>query len=142
MHWLLALDYHHWLLAGLLLLVLELLLGRSVLLWTGLGVFVTGVLVLVLPSAGIHLAWSQQLLLWAALTTLLLCWRLLAWLWPDTAAPHAGDEFILMRPDENMPGYILVSQRAWPVTRNDLCHGSRVRVLRRRMRSCDVEPVS
>ena len=72
MHWLMALDYGHWLLLGLILLVLEVAAGRGVLLWTGLVALVTGLLTLFLPFADIHLSWVAQLMVFAGLLLLVL----------------------------------------------------------------------
>ncbi len=76
MHWLVGLDYQHWLMAGLAMLVLDLLVRWSPLLWTGLAVLLTGLLTLLLPFAGVHLSWFAQLTLFFALMMLLL----LGWL--------------------------------------------------------------
>lgn len=72
MHWLMGLDYGHWLLFGLVLLVLEVVAGRGVFLWSGLAALVTGLLTLLLPFTGIHLSWVSQLAVFAGLLLLLL----------------------------------------------------------------------
>ena len=71
MHWLMGLDYGHWLLFGLVLLVLEVAAGRGLFLWTGLAALVTGLLTLFLPFADLHLSWVVQLAVFAGLLLLL-----------------------------------------------------------------------
>lgn len=76
MHWLVGLDYQHWLMAGLAMLVLDLVVRSTLLMWTGLAVLLTGLLTLLLPFAGVHLSWFAQLMLFSGLMILLL----LGWL--------------------------------------------------------------
>ena len=57
MEFLYALDYYHWILLGLVLLVLEIFVGGAFLMWMGFSSIVVGVLVLILPWVGVHPSW-------------------------------------------------------------------------------------
>src|SRR5690606_40215088 len=65
MEFLYALDYYHWILLGLVLLVLEIFVGGAFLMWLGLSSIVVGVLVLLLPWLGIHPGWEWQLVMFS-----------------------------------------------------------------------------
>lgn len=147
MHWFLGLDYHHWLLAGLLLLALELVLRRSLLLCAGLASFLTGLLVLLLPLLGGHLFWLTQVALFAGLFLLLMMFD-----WGDAlfapsgpllarSSPQPGQELLLEQAIEDGRGEVLFRRRRWAVTGPDLPAGSRVRVLAKNGLTLQVEPV-
>ena len=61
--WLFGLDYYHWILFGLVLLIAEVFVGGSFLMWIGFSALVLGLLLLLLPLVGIHLGWEWQLVL-------------------------------------------------------------------------------
>ena len=56
-----GLDYYHWLLLGLLLLVIEVMAGGGFLMWLGFSALATGLLVLVLPWLHLALSWEWQI---------------------------------------------------------------------------------
>lgn len=60
-----GLDYYHWLLLGLLLLVVEVLSGGGFLMWIGFSALATGVLLLVLPWFSVVVSWELQLVIFA-----------------------------------------------------------------------------
>src|SRR5690554_7500994 len=65
MDWLYQLDYHHWIVLGLFLLILEVFVGGSLMMWNGLSAIAVGILVLVLPLIGIYPSWEMQLVMFA-----------------------------------------------------------------------------
>ena len=147
MHWLLALDYHHWLFGGLLLLALEMVLRRSLLLCAGLAAFVTGLLVLLLPLAGWHLYGLAQLAVFIALFLLLLMFD-----WGDAlfapsgpllavSSPQPGEILLLDQAIEDGHGEVLFRRRRWAVTGPTMPAGSRVRVVAKEGLTLIVEPV-
>lgn len=147
MNWFLGLDYHHWLLAGLLLLALELVLRHSLVLCAGLAAFITGLLVLLLPLLGWHLFWMTQVALFAGLFLLLLMFD-----WGDAlfapsgpllsrSAPEPGQVLLLEQALSGGRGEIRFLRHRWTVTGPDLPAGSRVRVVSRQGRNLVVEPV-
>jgi membrane protein implicated in regulation of membrane protease activity len=131
-----SLDYYHWLLLGLLLLVIELLAGGGFLLWIGFAALVTGLLVLVLPWFQIALSWEGQLLLFIASCVVAVgCWRkYFRW---RLATPTLevdpesliGREACLEDAIEQGRGQVSIDGRQWQVAGPDLPVGTRVRVM-------------
>ena len=139
MHWLLSLDYHHWLLTGLLLLAIELVLRHRLLLCAGLAAFLTGLAILLLPLLGWHLGWRLQLLAFSILLAGLL---LLDWNDAGFLMPSPGQTLVLATPIEDGQGEVMYRRRRWRVAGPDLAAGTRVRVVGRRGEVLDVEPLA
>ena len=79
-----SLDYHHWLMLGLLCLVLDGLTRNSLPMWLGLTALTVGLAQLLLPLGGLHPGWQAQLWMAAAL----LPFFLFGWWWRDLRAPR------------------------------------------------------
>lgn len=137
MEFLYALDYYHWILLGLVLLVLEIFVGGAFLMWLGLSSIAVGLLVLLLPWIGIHPDWRWQLVLFSvgAFASIML-WRRYVKDVPPEDAPglnQRGREYIgrvavLKTAIENGEGFISIDDTRWRVTGPDLPVGSRVRL--------------
>lgn len=126
MDWLFTLDYHHWLLFGLALLVLDMFWRGPFLMWQGLAALAIGALLLGLPLVGVHLSWDRQLALY--LFAVAIAW----WFWrrhmrePD--AIWLGGETPLTQAIENGIGEITLAGRAYVVVGPELPCGTPVRL--------------
>ncbi|MDF1782486.1 MAG: NfeD family protein [Alcanivoracaceae bacterium] len=138
MEFLYALDYYHWILLGLVLLVLEIFVGGAFLMWMGFSSIVVGVLVLIFPWVGIHPSWQWQLVLFAIGSfAAIILWR--RYVNDDTAsdAPdlnHRGREYIgrtvqLKAAIEGGVGFINIDDTRWRVNGPDLPVGTRVKII-------------
>lgn len=137
MEFLYALDYYHWILLGLVLLVLEIFVGGAFLMWLGLSSIVVGVLVLLLPWLGIHPGWEWQLVMFSigAFGAIIL-WRRFFKDEPAGDAPglnQRGREYVgrvvpLKTAIENGEGFISIDDTRWRVTGPDLPVGTRVKL--------------
>ncbi len=135
MNFLQGLDYYHWFLLGLLLLVTELLLGGGFLVWLGFAALATGVLVLTLPWVYPGLSWQEQLLAFAVLSLLALLWWWRRFHWKEVAehqeqalAKLQGREVILDNAIIDGYGEVDIDGHHWTITGSDLPSGSRVRL--------------
>lgn len=138
MEFLYALDYYHWILLGLVLLVLEIFVGGAFLMWLGLSSIVVGVLVLLLPWIGVHPGWEWQLVMFSigAFGAIIL-WRRFVKDEPAGDAPglnqrgreHVGRIVPLKTAIENGEGFISIDDTRWRVTGPDLPVGTRVKLM-------------
>jgi membrane protein implicated in regulation of membrane protease activity len=136
--WLYGLDYYHWILFGLMLLIAEVFVGGSFLMWIGFSALLLGLLLLLLPLVGIYLGWEWQLVLFGlgALVSLYL-WR--RYMKDDRVADvpglnQRGSDLVgrvvpLHDPIVNGEGTIVVHDTHWLVSGPDLPAGTRVRLL-------------
>lgn len=128
-----GLDYYHWLFLGMLILVLELLLGGGFLVWVGMAALATGVLVLVLPWLEVVLGWQGQLAIFVVcnLLTILAWWRFFHWHNDnaEAAADICGREVLLDGPLRGGCGYVDVDGKRVLITGPDLEAGTRVRLI-------------
>lgn len=129
-------EFWHWLVFGLLLLVAEIFVFGAVLMWFGFAALLVGVLVFFIPA----LIWMPSLVLWAFLSLLLV----FGWQQyrkknpPKDAAPTinrrgeqiVGRHFTLMKDIVNGHGELHVDDTRWKiVSHHDLPAGSKVRVV-------------
>ncbi|WP_020396920.1 NfeD family protein [Thiolinea disciformis] len=128
-------EFWHWLILGLVLLVLEVVTPAMILLWFGVGALLTGVLHWLLPDLG--LGW--QSLFFATFSLLsVLAWRKFR---PEThiksdipelnnrLASHIGKEYVLSEALEHGRGMARVGDSEWRVeSTQDLPAGTRIRV--------------
>lgn len=138
MEMLYALDYYHWIIFGMVLLVLEIFVGGAFLMWLGLSSIVVGLLVLLLPFVGVHPSWEWQLVLFGigALIALGL-WRRYVKDAPAQDAPqlnqrgrdHVGKIVLLKEAIENGEGIISIDDTRWRVIGPALPAGARVKLL-------------
>lgn len=138
MDWLYQLDYHHWIVLGLFLLILEVFVGGSLMMWNGLSAIAVGILVLVLPLIGIYPSWEMQLVMFAVGgVAALYVWRRYANKPIVTDAPglnrrgdnHIGTIVVLPAAIENGRGHISLDDTRWAVRGPDLPAGTRVRLV-------------
>lgn len=141
------LNFWHWLILGVVLVVLETLAPGVVFLWLGIAAGITGLVVVV---AG-DLSWEFQALLFAGLSLIsVVCGRL--WFrYRPTATDHptlnrrgerhVGQTFTLDAPIVDGVGKIRVSDATWKVTGDDLPAGTRVKVVAAEGTVLRVEPI-
>ncbi len=129
-----AVEFWHWWAFGVALIVLELIMPSTVLLWPGLAAAVVGVILLIFEDLG----WRYQLLLFAVLSVVCLAVGrryMLARHKPEDestlnrrAEQHTGREFALEEPIHNGRGQIKLDGVIWKLKGPDMAAGSRVKV--------------
>ncbi len=141
--------YWHWIVLGLLLVILEMLLPGFVLIWFGVGALLVGSLLYVIPE----MSWQWQLLIFSIFSlTSVFAWRI----WSKnnlTDDPESdilnqrgraliGRETVLIEPIVNGVGRIQVDDTFWRVHGNDLGIGNLIRVIDAEGATLKVEHVS
>ena len=131
-----ALEFWHWLVLGLILIVAEAFVFGAVLLWFGIAAFFVGVLVFLIPS----LLWMPSILIWALLSVVLAA----GWHFYRKANPAkdnaptinrrgeqiVGRHFTLMKDVVNGIGELHVDDTRWKLVSNqDLAAGTKVKVI-------------
>ncbi|MES9943449.1 MAG: hypothetical protein B6D77_12365 [gamma proteobacterium symbiont of Ctena orbiculata] len=134
MQWLTQLDYWHWLILAILLMILEVFSPGAFLLWMGLAAGSVGLLLLLIPG----LSWQLQILLFAVLSvaTIVLVRAFLQRRPIETDQPHLnrrGEQYIdrtftLQEPIINGEGKIRVDDTSWKINGEDCPTGTRIRV--------------
>lgn len=132
----LGLEYWHWLLAGLFLLVVEVsFAGGTYLMWLGLAALVTGVLSLLL---GVLLPWQLQLVVFGVLSVAsVLLWRRYARDADTENAPvlnqrgyhHLGRVVLLEEPIVGGRGRVRIDDTLWVVCGSDAPAGTQVKII-------------
>jgi membrane protein implicated in regulation of membrane protease activity len=139
-----ALGPWSWLIAGLLLLALEMLAPGMFLLWLGLAALLVGLL-----SFAVDLSWQAQILAFALFSIAAVpLWRRIArndgedigntYLNRRTEA-LVGQVFTLEKPIVEGHGTVRIGDTVWRVTGPDLPAGHRVRVVRAEGANLSVE---
>jgi LPXTG-motif cell wall-anchored protein len=127
--------YWHWWLLGLALIVVEILVPGTFVLWLGIAALGVGVLVFLFPSLGGQTQW----LLFAGLTI----FSILVWLLYFRKRPEHSDDpllnrrgqqyvgrvFTLADPIVNGLGKIRVDDSIWKITAEDCPTGTRLRIV-------------
>lgn len=136
--WLYSLDFYHWILFGLVLLVAEVFVGGSFMMWMGFSAILVGLLLLLLPLAGIHMDWEWQLIIFGggALVALYL-WRRYVTEEPQTEAPglnQRGSDLVgrvvpLKDAIHHGTGIVVIHDTHWKVSGPDLPAGTMVKLL-------------
>ncbi len=141
--------YWHWIVLGLLLVILEMLLPGFVLIWFGVGALLVGGLLYVIPE----MSWEWQLLVFSIFSlTSVFAWRY----WSKnnlTDDPESdilnqrgraliGRETLLIEPIVNGVGRIQVDDTFWRVNGKDLEDGKLIRVVDVEGATLKVEHVS
>lgn len=151
MEFLYSLDYYHWILLGLVLLVLEIFSGGAFLMWLGLSAIALGVLVLVLPWVGIHLAWEWQLVLFGLGSfSAIILWRRFGRKLSLSDVPglnqrgvaYVGRVVTLKEPIDDGVGYIHIDDTRWRINGPDLPAGAKVKLIELRELVFIVEQVA
>lgn len=138
MEFFLHIEYWHWLVFGLVLLILEMFAPGAILLWFGVGALVVGVLQLILPGL---MPPEIQWLVFSILSVASLV------LWKSYAKKHkldqdddsgslnqrskslVGREFNLSNAIENGVGKVRVGDTYWRVEGPELPEGHKVKVI-------------
>lgn len=132
---LMTLNFWHWLILGVVLLMLELTTGGGFLLWVATSSFCISLIAYFFPS----MDWPWQLL-WFSALSLVICflwWRYLKKCTERSDEPnlnqrveqYIGREFNLATPIHNGRGKIKIGDSYWPVEGGDLPVGNKVVVV-------------
>ncbi|MEW8690950.1 MAG: NfeD family protein [Candidatus Thiodiazotropha endolucinida] len=134
MQWLNQLDYWHWLILAVVLMILEVFSPGAFLLWLGLAAGTVGLLLLLIPD----ITWQIQILLFALLSvTIIVLVRAFLQRRPiETDQPHLnrrGEQYLdrtftLQEPIVNGEGKIHVDDTTWKITGEDCPAGTRIRI--------------
>ena len=123
----------NWLIAGLVLMALELIAPGVFMFWLGLAALLTGLL-----SFAVNLSWQSQFLMFAVFAVAAVpLWRRLARHKPDNDNPFlnkradalVGRVFTLDKPIIDGAGTVRIDDTIWRVSGPDAPAGSRVRVV-------------
>ncbi len=135
MSWLSQIDYWHWLVLGIVLVVLEVLSPGVYFLWLGIAAIVVGGILYGLPD----MTWQMQLVLFAVFSVVSIALaRILLQRHPiesdEPALNRRGEQYIgrvltLSEPIENGVGRVKVDDTIWRVEGPDCPAGTRVRVV-------------
>ena len=150
--WLETLTFWHWMVLGVLLVVLELLLPGIWFLWLGLGALTTGLIVLVASD----LSWQIQSVIFCALSVIsIVIGRLVMKnVKPSEDHPtlnrraeqYVGQTYVLEEPTEHGLGNVRIGDSIWRVRLgdqgNDLVAGDKVTVTGVDGATLKVEPSS
>ncbi|MBT3031199.1 MAG: NfeD family protein [Candidatus Thiodiazotropha endolucinida] len=134
MQWFTQLDYWHWLILAVVLMILEVFSPGAFLLWLGLAAGTVGLLLLLIPD----ITWQIQILLFALLSvTIIVLVRAFLQRRPiETDQPHLnrrGEQYLdrtftLQEPIVNGEGKIHVDDTTWKITGEDCPAGTRIRI--------------
>ncbi|MCU7916039.1 MAG: NfeD family protein [Candidatus Thiodiazotropha sp. (ex Gloverina cf. vestifex)] len=134
MQWLSQLDYWHWLILAVMLMILEVFSPGAFLLWMGLAAGVVGLLLLVIPD----LSWQVQILLFALLSVMtIVAVRAFLQRRPiETDQPYLnrrGEQYVdriftLREPIVNGEGKIRVDDSTWKINGEDCPAGTRIKI--------------
>ncbi len=128
--------YWHWIVFGLILVILEMLLPGFVLIWFGVGALLVGGLLYLIPD----MVWQWQLFIFSIFSVIsVFAWRI----WSKdnlTDDPESevlnqrgraliGRETVLIEPIVNGVGRVQVDDTFWRVNGGDLKNGQLVRVI-------------
>ncbi len=133
--WFEAALYWHWLVLGIVLVVLEVFSPGVFFLWLGLSAGLVGGLLWLMPE----LAWTTQLLLFALFSVVsVVVWRLWLARHPTPSdrptlnrrgEQYIGRRFTLEQPMHDGQGWVRVDDGRWKVAGPDLPAGTRVEVV-------------
>lgn len=130
----LELVFWHWLVAAMLLFLLELFAPAAFFVWIGAAAGITSVVVFILPA----MSWQYQFIIFAilALVTVIYGRRLFRKDPDETESTlnrrgeqYIGREFILSSAIENGSGRVNVDDGSWRVIGPNLPEGARVKVV-------------
>lgn len=135
MEWLQQVEFWHWWIAAVVLLILEVFAPGAFFLWLAIAAGVLGLVLMALPA----MAWDMQLLVFAVLSVAAV---VLGRVWLKrhpigTDRPtlnrrgdqYVGRVFTLDEPVINGFGKIRVDDTTWKIRGNDCAAGARVRVV-------------
>lgn len=129
-----ALEFWHWWIAAVLLIILEVLAPGAFFLWMGISAGIVGTILLIAPSV----TWEAQLFVFTVLSVAsVIAWRIYLKKNPiQTDAPtlnrrgeqYVGRVFVLSEAIVNGVGKIKVDDTLWKVNGKDTVAGKSVRV--------------
>lgn len=135
MSWLSQIDYWHWLVLGIVLVVLEVFSPGVYFMWLGVAAIVVGAVLYWLPD----MSWQAQLVLFAVFSVVSIALvRILLQRHPiesdEPALNRRGEQYIgrvltLSEPIVNGVGRVKVDDTLWRVEGPDCPAGTRVRVV-------------
>ena len=128
------LDYWHWWVIGIVLIMLELFVPGAFFLWMGIAAGLVGVVLLAAPEMG----WQYQFIIFAIVSVFsIVAWRIYLSKHPiATDKPtlnrrgeqYVGREFTLAEPVVNGIGKLKVDDTMWKIEGKDCDSGTKVRV--------------
>ncbi|MEW8507385.1 MAG: NfeD family protein [Candidatus Thiodiazotropha sp.] len=134
MQWLAQVDYWHWLILAVTLMILEVFSPGAFLIWLGLAAAAVGLLMLFIPD----LSWQMQILFFAILSVaIIILVRAFLQRRPiETDQPHLnrrGEQYLdrtftLQEPIVNGEGKIHVDDTTWKINGEDCPAGTRIRI--------------
>lgn len=140
-------DYWHWLVFGVVLLILEMLLPATFFLWSGVSALVVGVVLAIFPSIG----WETQFILFGSLSIAsIVLWRQYQHKNPTAtdrpvlnrrAEQYIGRTLTLETAIDNGIGVVIIDDTRWRVRGPDLPAGDKVKVTAVEVSHLIVEPV-
>lgn len=140
-------DFWHWLILGVVLIILEIVLPGAFFLWMGVAACVVGIILWIMPSMG----WETQFLLFAIISVVsIVLWRMRLRKHPtETEEPtlnvrtknYIGRVFTLNQAIENGFGKIYVDDAYWTVKGPERPVGAKVKVISADGLTLNVEPV-
>lgn len=130
------LDYWHWWVIGIILIILELLMPGAFFLWLGIAAGLVGLILVMIPT----LAWQYQIICFAILSVVsIVAWRMYLNKHPTTTdkptlnmrgEQYVGRVFTLNEPIINGLGKIRVDDTMWKIEGDDCALGTRVKVVK------------
>ena len=128
-------EFWHWLIIGVVFLILEVFAPGAIFMWFGFSGLLTGLFTWLFPSMEI----GAQILLFSASAVLsILVWRMVRKNTPEPESPDPelnnrltsfiGQEYVLTLPIKNGRGRMQIGDGSWTVQGPDLPSGSRVRI--------------
>ncbi|MEE8203833.1 MAG: NfeD family protein [Alphaproteobacteria bacterium] len=127
-------EFWHWWVLGIVLVILEALAPGAIFLWLGVAAGVVGVVLLALPEIG----WQAQVLVFAVVSVVAIVgWRVYQRRYPtrtdQPALNRRGEQYVgrlltLDEPIVNHQGKIKVDDSTWKVEGDDMPAGTRIRV--------------
>jgi membrane protein implicated in regulation of membrane protease activity len=133
--WMQSVDYWHWWVLAIILIVLEVFSPAAFFLWLGVAAGIVGVFVLIEPG----MFWDWQIGLFAVFSVVstVIGRRLFVGKQSETDHPRLnrrGEQYIdrtftLDEPVINGTGKIKVDDTTWKITGNDMPAGTKVRVI-------------
>jgi hypothetical protein len=143
----LVIDFWHWWVLGVGLIIIEILLPTFFALWMGIAAFVTGLFLFFLPD----LSWQYQLLIFALLSIVsILVWRQYYREHPllsdQPNLNKRGEQYIgriitLQTPIVDGVGKIKLDDSTWKIQGNDSPVGKKVRIIALNNVVFTVEPI-
>lgn len=127
-------TFWQWWIFAVILLILEVLLPGTVFLWMAVAAAVIGVLVFLMPSLSIPLAWTLFALLSVSSLLAWLSMRKKRLLEPPSNLNKRGQEYVgrvftLTEPIVNGRGKLKIGDTLWTVEGDDCAAGGRVEII-------------